>query len=184
MLERGREAVAELLNSEGRSGGHVALGLLLCAGAVALSAAAGAGGARRVDRHGLRRPGRPGDDAVVEAPRSLLAIAGPALLSATTLSAVRVWNAPDTAARSRALGLWALLQGLNGVWMALRPRGLPQQVASAMIVAGVTAAYAHEARKLDKKAATIVAPVVGRAALGNLMSDLGHHRHEARPTVH
>lgn len=168
MLAEGRKAATEILNSEGRSGVHVLTGLALCAGAVALSALLAARGAGAMDRAGLHR-----DDGrdVVEPPRSLPALIGPALLSAATLSALRVWNAPASPARTRALGLWGGLQALNGLWMALRPQRLASQIAAALTVAGVTAAYAHEARKLDRGAATIVPPVVGRAGLGNLVRE-------------
>lgn len=181
MLERGREAVAGILNSEGRSGAHVLAGLAVCAGAVALSALLAARGAGALDRAGLHHEA--GRD-VVEPPKSLVSLVGPALLSAATLSAVRVWNAPSSPARTRALGLWGGIQALNGLWMAIRPQRLASQVAAAMAVAGVTAAYAHEARKLDKRAATIVPPVVGRVGLGNLIQDVRRRGAPAEATLH
>ena len=44
-----------------------------------------------------------------------------ARFTATTLSARRVWNAPALPGRNRTLGLWALAQGVNALWLAARP---------------------------------------------------------------
>ena len=81
-----------------------------------------------------------------------------AVFSATTLSAVRVWNAPPRRERTVAMGLWAAAQTVNAVWLGLRPSSLWQQVLAAMSSAGLAAAFAHEARKLDEGAGKMAAP--------------------------
>lgn len=174
MLERGREIVEDLLNAEDRGGSHVLLGVLLLAGVGLTTAALSTGGAREVDRTGVRE--RTPGHGVVEKPRSVLSALAPILFSASTLSALRVWNAPSEQARSRALGLWAGSQLLNALIIAARPRRFSGQVAGAMAAAGLASAYAFEARKLDRRAATIATPVAGGVGLSNLARDVARRR--------
>ena len=174
MLERGREVVEDFLNAEGRGGGHVMLGLALLAGVGLSTAMLAKRGADAIDETGarLRSPGH----GVVEKPRSLMSALAPVLLSATTLSALRVWNAPSDRARARALGLGGGLQLLNAGVIAMRPRRFAQQVAAAMLTAGLTTAYAHEARKLDRRAGTIVQPQAGGVGMSNMVRDVLRRR--------
>ncbi|HEY0053531.1 MAG TPA: tryptophan-rich sensory protein [Caulobacteraceae bacterium] len=169
-LDKGREAARHMLNADDRTTGHVLLGIGLVVGAALLAGAVAEREARKIDASG-RRERYTRTLGVVEAPKNWLAVVAPALLSATTLSAVRVWNAPAGPQRSMALGLWAALQALNTVWMATRPRRTWHQVVSAMSTAGLTAAYASHARKLDKRAATIVAPQGGGVSFANMLGE-------------
>ena len=89
------------------------------------------------------------------------------MFSATTLSAVRVWNAPARPERTRAMALWAVAQSLNAVWIALRPASRTLQVAAAMSTAGLAAAFAHEARKLDPGAGKLAAPTGAAVRVAN-----------------
>jgi benzodiazapine receptor len=104
----------------------------------------------------------------------------PAVFSATTLSAVRVWNAPRGRERNLAMGLWASAQALNAVWIALRPSSRALQIAAAMSSAGLAAAFAHEARKLDSRAGKLAAPAGRSVHLANIVQ----RKAEGRPTVH
>src|SRR5690349_7176891 len=101
LAERAQDKLEETLNAQGRSRGHVVAGLLVCLGCVAATAAVAAARPQPV------APGaRPSRHTAVRA-------VWPALFSVTTLAALRVWNAPDSAPRTRALSLWAGLQGLS-----------------------------------------------------------------------
>lgn len=169
MLERGRDIAEHVLNAEDREARHVALGLALAIGVGVLGALAATRGGHMVDR---RRLARGDDPEVVQAPKGLSSAALPLILSVSTLSALRIWNAPASPGRTRALGLWAGLQALNAAAMALHPRRFGQQMAAALLTAGLTTAYAHEAGKLDQRAGGIAFPRWGRVGLSNLMKDV------------
>jgi hypothetical protein len=64
--------------------------------------------------------------------------------------------------------LWAAAQALNAVWIAMRPASRSLQIAAAMSSAGMAAAFAHEARKLDTPAGKVASPTGVGARLGNL----------------
>lgn len=158
LLDKAQDKVEETLNAEGRSASHVALGLLICVAAVGATAAIAA----------LRpQPAAPG--ATPERRSSPMRAVWPALFSVTTLAAIRVWNAPSSAARTRALGVWGGLQAVNALWMALRPRDRPTQIAAALTTAAMTALYARFAARVDPKAAGLVAPT-GWMSLAGLLS--------------
>jgi tryptophan-rich sensory protein len=93
----------------------------------------------------------------------------PAVFSATTLSAVRVWNAPSNSTRTGAMVLWAGAQAINALWIALRPASRGMQIAAAMTSAGLAAAFAHEARKLDPGAGKLAAPTGGSVRVFNFL---------------
>jgi len=157
VIDRMQDEVEEALNADGRSGAHVALGLLICTGVVAINTAVAAA-----------RPQPPAPGAK-HSRHPLMRSVWPALFSLTTLAALRIWNAPSSPARSRALGLWGALQGLNMFWMLARPRDKTGQAAAAITTAGLTAVYAHAAAAVDPKAAGMVAPT-GFAGLSALVA--------------
>jgi len=174
-LEDAQDAAAGFLNAQGRGAGHVLLGVALTVG-FALAAAAFA-------RQTIRpRPLTLADDdaPITERPRGPLSLILPAVFSVTTLSAVRVWNAPPQRERTAAMGLWAAAQALNAVWIAMRPASRSLQIAAAMSSAGLAAAFAHEARKLDARAGKLAAPTGGSVHLANMVQ----RKAEERPTVH
>lgn len=175
VLDDARDAATGFLNAEGRDAAHVALGVALTVG-FALAATAFA---KRTIRP---RPAHltAADAPITERPRGPLSLILPAVFSVTTLSAVRVWNAPKAPERSVAMGLWAAAQALNAVWIAMRPTGRGLQIAAAMSTAGLAAAFAHEARKLDARAGKLAAPVGGATHLANLVQD----RARGGATVH
>ena len=176
MIDDARDAATGFLNAEGRDPGHVVLGVLVTAG-FALGAMARARGTIRPRPRHLAADDAP----ITERPRGALSLILPAVFSATTLSAVRVWNAPKAPERNLAMGLWAAAQALNAVWIAMRPASRSLQIAAAMSSAGMAAAFAHEARKLDARAGKLASPTGGGVHLANIVD---RKAHEARPTVH
>ena len=165
-LEDVRDAATDLLNSEGRSALHVVTGIALTVGFALLAhgIASGALRPRRSLKHVRNR-----DLPITEKPKGAFSLILPAVFSATTLSAVRVWNAPPQPERTRAMGLWLAAQTVNAVWLGLRPSSMARQVMAAMSSAGLAAAFAHEARKLDEGAGKMAAPTGSGVRLGNFL---------------
>ena len=175
ILDDARDAAGDFLNANERDIGHVILGVAVTVG-FAL-------GAALLARTTIRpRPMQLADDdaPITERPRGPLSLILPAVFSVTTLSAVRVWNAPARPERTTAMGLWAAAQALNAVWIALRPTSRGLQIAAAMSSAGLAAAFAHEARKLDEGAGKLASPTGGRVRLANFIQRKADHQ----PTVH
>ncbi len=165
-LDDARDAATEFLNADGRGTGHVMLGVALTLG-FALAATAFA------SRTVRPRPQRLADDdaPITELPRGPLSLILPAVFSVTTLSALRVWNAPPARERTTAMGLWAGAQALNAVWIAMRPASRWLQITAAMSSAGLAAAFAHEARKIDTRAGKLASPTGGGVRLANRVQD-------------
>ena len=147
-----------------RAARHVAAGVALTAGAVAISALI------------ARRDALGGDDALArppafQRPKALFGVVWPPLFMALTLSGLRLWNAPASRARTRALSLWTALQGLNALWMSFGPRRLGgSQLTTAVATVGTACAYAVEARKVDAPASSLAAPYVGWLGLANILT--------------
>ena len=165
-LDDARDAATGFLNAEGRRPSHVLIGVAVTVG-FALAATLFATGTLTPTRD------RPGDDhaPVTERPRGPLSLILPAVFSVTTLSAVRVWNAPHARERTVAMALWAGAQALNAVWIALRPAGRGLQIAAAMSSAGMAAAFAHEARKIDAQAGKLASPIGGGVRMANTVGE-------------
>ena len=174
-LDDARDAATDFLNADGRHPGHVALGVLLTVG-FALAATAFASRAVTPRPRQLAQDDAP----ITERPRGPLSLILPAVFSVTTLSAVRVWNAPASRERGLAMGLWAATQALNAIWIAMRPASRGLQIGAAMSSAGLAAAFAHEARKIDARAGKLAAPVGGSTHMANMVQK----KAEGRPTVH
>lgn len=174
-VDNAREAASEFLNAEGRHPAHVLLGAALTIG-FAFAATTLARRAIRPQPLHLAEGGKP----VTERPRGPLSLILPAVFSATTLSALRVWNAPAARERSRAIGLWTAAQTLNAVWIALRPASRGLQIAAAMSTAGMAAAFAHEARKVDTMAGKWAAPLGGGVRIANTVQE----KVDDGPTLH
>ena len=164
-----RDRAVDFLNSEGRSTTHVATGIAITAGFATLATPLAT---QTITPPTTKlKPGRKNAKPTTERPKGPLSMILPAVFSATTLSAVRVWNAPDRPERRSAMGLWAAAQAVNAVWLAYRPATLAVQVAAAMTSAGLAAAFAHEARKLDELAGKLAAPRGAGVALANKADD-------------
>lgn len=88
------------------------------------------------------------------------------------LSGWRVWNRPAGPARSRALELWALQLGFNAAWSWLFFGQRRKRAALADIGAlgASIAAYLAAARKVDRTAATLVAPYLGWVCFASLLN--------------
>ncbi len=157
---------------DGRAAGRgpaarqVAAGLALTAAAVlasALIAGLGAAGAGDPDENAARPAFAP--------PKAIFGVVWPPLFIALTLSGLRLWNAPASAARTRALSLWTAIQGLNALWMALGPRRLGGRLTASVAALGTAAAYAVEARKVDTPAGSLAGPYIGWIGLANILTD-------------
>jgi translocator protein len=181
-----RGAVDSLANSRGRSTQHILIGVGLTVGAVAISALV----ARMTDASASDDGYEAYSDYDAPAydqpkpPSKLFANLWPPLFMALTLSGLRIWNAPRSAARTQALTLWGAVQALNGVWMVLGPKRLGGQLAAAVASLGTAAAYVWRARQVDPPAANMVAPYVGWMGVANALSE-GLAKKAAEPrTVH
>ena len=179
-----RGAVDSLANSRGRSAQHIAIGLGLTVGAVAISALLARLNAAPEDEYEVYSDY---DEPVVaepQRPSRVFATVWPPLFMALTLSGLRIWNAPRSAARTQALTLWGAVQALNVVWMALGPGRLGGQLATAIASLGTAAAYVWRARQVDAASANLVAPYVGWIGFANVLSE-GLWRKAAQPqTLH
>ncbi|MBB4798868.1 tryptophan-rich sensory protein [Brevundimonas bullata] len=164
-LDTARDQAADFLNAEGRDWTHVALGLALTAGFALAATTAASRLIRPQPRRALQPLG--GDAPITERPRGPISLILPAMFSATTLSAVRVWNAPARPERRTAMALWIAAQAVSAVWLAVRPTRLTTQIAAAMSSAGLAAAFAHEARKLDPAAGKLASPTGMGVRLAN-----------------
>jgi tryptophan-rich sensory protein len=177
---RGRPAAADL-------GRHLLIGLGLAAGAVAVSAIAARFAAAPTPKitHEVYSDF---EETVVVEPRptpKVFALLWPPLFMALTLSGLRIWNAPRSAERTQALTLWGIVQGLNAVCMALGPRRLGGELATAVASLGTASAYVWRARRVDPLSAGLVAPYVGWMGFANVISEeLGRKASPPAPTVH
>jgi len=164
-LDTARDQAADFLNAEGRDWTHVALGLALTAGFALAATTAASKLIRPQPRRALQPLG--GDAPITERPRGPISLILPAMFSATTLSAVRVWNAPARPERRTAMGLWVAAQAVSAIWLAVRPTRLTTQILAATSSAGLAAAFAHEARKLDPGAGKLASPMGMGVRLAN-----------------
>ena len=177
-VDDARDAALDFVNGEERSLGHVVLGVAVTAGfALAATFLAQRALTPRISAEDRRNGARP----VTERPRGAMSMIVPAVFSATSLSAVRVWNAPSQGRRTAALSLWAATQAVNALWLAARPAGRGLQIAAAMASAGLAAAFAHEARKLDPDAGKLASPIGGGT---RVMNAIGRRVDDDRATVH
>lgn len=178
-LDDVREAAVEFLNAGERSPGHVVLGVAVTVGFALLATALATGSIS--PRRRTAAQARDGAAPTTERPRGAFSLVLPAVFSATTLSAVRVWNAPARPERTRAMILWAAAQAINAIWIAVRPASRGMQIAAAMTSAGLAAAFAHEARKLDPTAGKLANPTARGVSFANAV---GRKTAQHQPTVH
>lgn len=179
-----RGTVDRLANSRGRSMQHVLIGLGVTSAAVLASA--------MVARLYAPSPDNPKMHAAYEAlkqpalkpPERVFAWVWPPLFAALIVSGLRIWNAPRSSARTQALTLWGLVQGLNALWMALGPSRLGGQLATALTSLGTSLAYFWRARRVDAPAATMVAPYVGWIGFANVLTEELWRKNPPTPTIH
>jgi translocator protein len=180
-----RGAVDSLANSRGRSTQHILIGVGLTVGAVAISAlVARMTAAAEDDAYEAYSDYDAPSYEQPKPPSKLFSNLWPPLFMALTLSGLRIWNAPRSAARTQALTLWGAVQALNGVWMVLGPKRLGGQLAAAVASLGTAGAYVWRARQVDPPAANMVAPYVGWIGVANALSESLARRPTAPSTLH
>lgn len=176
------DAVDDGLNARGRSAAHVAAGIALCGGALLLLALAGyhdrpAHRIRdRIAEATLKKPG------FAPSERTFSAVMPPMFLL-LTFSGVRIWNAPDSPVRTRALAVWSGLQVLHAVEALWSPKQKSAQVATQVATMAGALAYAQDARKIDPPSAAIIAPYVSWMAFASLLTAEVWRRNKDRPDV-
>jgi benzodiazapine receptor len=184
MLQTLGQGMGDMLNARGRRPVHVAEGLAICLGVVTVSAALAARNMpsrehpkKRLETAMLDKPEIAPDE------KDMGAIWAPLFL-VLSLSGIRVWNAPPSPARNRALGLWAGIQALHGVWALLGPRRQTAQMAVAVATLGGGIAYLNEARKVDSTSVALVSPYVGWMSIANVIKGEVWRRNKDKPTIH
>jgi tryptophan-rich sensory protein len=182
MPSRARGAEGGLAGGRGRSAEQLLIGLGVTAAAVLGSAVVARLNASTEDYPRVRAE----DEALEQPapPRSVFSLVWPPLFLALTVSGLRIWNAPKSPERTQALTLWGVVQALNALWMALGPRRLGGQLATAITSLGASAAYAWRARKVDPPAARMVAPYVGWIGFANVLTEELWRKNAAKPTIH
>jgi tryptophan-rich sensory protein len=184
LRETVRGRVDQIANSQGRSARHILLGLAITGGAVLVSALIARQSAPTDDHPGLKADYDALEQPGFKPPRAAFAVIWPPLFLALTISGLRIWNAPRSPARTQALTLWGAVQALNALWMALGPRRLGGQLATAVASLGTSAAYAMRARKVDAPAAGMVAPYLGWISFANVLTEELWRKNAPKPTIH
>ena len=184
LRETVRDRVDQIANSRGRSMRHILLGLGITGGAVLVSALIARRNAPTADNPDLMADYDQLEQPGFKPPRAAFAIIWPPLFLALTLSGLRIWNAPRSQARTQALTLWGAVQALNALWMALGPKRLGGQLATAVASLGTSAAYAVRARKVDAPAAGMVAPYLGWISFANVLTEELWRKNLPKPTIH
>lgn len=184
IAQSARDAVDGFANSRGRSTGHLLLGVGLTVGAVLASAMIARANAPTRANPAIRRDYDRLDKPPITPPDRAFGVIWPPLFMALTISGLRVWNAPASPARTQALTLWGAVQALNAAWMAIGPRHLGAQLATAVASLGASAAYAWRARQVDGPAAGMVAPYVGWLGFANVLTEELWRRNRRTVTLH
>lgn len=94
------------------------------------------------------------------------------LYALIALSGARLWNAPPSTARTRALGLWAAQLAANVAWTAFffgqhRPR---RALADILLLDALIAAYLLSSRHADKPAAACFVPYAAWTAFATVLN--------------
>lgn len=179
-----RGAVDKLANSRGRSMQHLLIGLGLTASAVLGSAIIARLNAPTPDNPKVKAAYDRLEQPAMQPPPKAFSVIWPPLFLALTASGLRIWNAPKSPARSQALTLWGMVQALNALWMALGPRRLGGQLATAVATLGTAGAYVWRARKVDPPSANLVAPYVGWIGFANVLTEELWRKNATKPTLH
>lgn len=161
-------------------GAHVAMGLALAGGAVLASVLVAH--AHREDQIFDQYDGEYAELVTpsFKPKRAIFSLIWPPMMMAMTLSGLRVWNAPPSPQRTRALTLWSLVQGFNTVWMAAGTKRLGGQVTASVASLAAGSAYALTARRVEAPASSLAGPYLGWMGLANLITDQLSRRGAAR----
>jgi tryptophan-rich sensory protein len=184
MLQGVGDQFQGLINARGRSSAHVAEGVALCTLAVLASAAiAGAAAPTKANPKRERENARLHKPDFQPPKKTFGAVWAP-LFAVLTLSGIRIWNAPESRARGRALGLWGGLQVLNALTMLWGPRRQTATLVTHLASLGGAFAYLNEARKVDATYAAIVSPYLGWMSFAGILSEEVWRKNKDRPTIH
>jgi tryptophan-rich sensory protein len=179
-----RGAVDSLANSRGRSATHLLVGFGLMSAVVAASALIARANAPTDDNPKIYAAYQALEHPRFTPPRPVFGYVWPPLFVALTMSGLRIWNAPNSPARSQALTLWGAIQGLNALWMALGPRRLASQLATAIATLAAAAVYLWRAGRVDAPAAGIATPYVGWISFANVLTEELWRKNRDNPTIH
>ncbi len=143
-------------NSDRRSS---RLWLALFAGATALAAGLGASATRRGRGVWYRALSKPAG----QPPPRVFGPVWTTLYGLMSVSAYRVFRAPPSPERSRALGLWWGQLALNGAWSPLFFGAHRARLALAdlALLTAAVADYTRRAARVDRPAAWLMAPYLG-----------------------
>lgn len=180
-IRRGLDRIA---NSDGRTMRHVLIGLGLTGLAVGASAYAGWRNAPSEANPDNQRAYDRLDQPKITPPDRVFSMVWPPLFLALTLSGLRIWNAPASPRRTRALALWGAVQALNAVWMILGPRRLGGQLAAAVASFGTSGAYVWQARGVDAPAGAMVAPYLSWIGFANVLTEELWRKNPESRTLH
>jgi tryptophan-rich sensory protein len=147
------------------------LGALLTFGAITAAAAAlgGAATAKSVRSPWYWRLKKPR----FQPPPAAFGPAWTILYGLMTASAWRVWRAPSSPERTRALAWWGTQISLNAAWTwiffgARKPAAALVELSALL---GAIVLYANEARKVDRAAAWLVAPYIGWTGFAGVLNE-------------
>ncbi|MDB5437744.1 MAG: TspO protein [Caulobacteraceae bacterium] len=166
-----RDRLDAAINSKNRTVEHIALGVGLTAGAVLISALIARAHAPTPDHPDIEADYDALEQSALKPPSAVFGIVWPPLFTALTLSGLRIWNAPASKQRTRALTLWGMIQAFNALWMALGPRRLGGQLTTAVATLGTAGAYALTARKVDAPAANLASPYLAWIGFANVLTE-------------
>ncbi len=133
--------------------------MILFAGATAVAAGLGAAASRRGRGGWYRALSKPAG----QPPPQVFGPVWTTLYGLMSVSAYRVFRAPPSARRSRALGLWWGQLALNGAWSPLffGARRARMALADLVLLTGAVADYARRAAQVDRPAAWLMVPYLG-----------------------
>lgn len=143
--------------------------LVALAAIVGSTVAAAALGGMRKEPRWYRRLKKP----ALTPPRVVFPIVWTTLYALQAASAFRVWRAPKSPDRTRALALWGTQLGLNAAWSPLFFRAHAQRFALADVLAldGALAAYVHRASKVDRPAAWLASPYLAWVGFATYLNE-------------
>jgi tryptophan-rich sensory protein len=179
-----RGALDDLANSRGRTTRHLLIGLGVTGLAVGASALAGWRSAPTEANRERLAAYEALDQPAITPPKPVFSLVWPPLFLALTLSGLRIWNAPASPRRTRALVLWGAVQALNAAWMILGPRRLGGQLAAAVASFGTSGAYVWQARQVDAPAGAMVTPYLGWVGFANVLTEELWRKNPQSRTLH
>ncbi len=165
------------------AGAQLALGLAVAGGAILISTLLGRRHEKMIDDEEYAVGYAEMHEPVAHQPKALTSLILPPLFIAMTLSGLRIWNAPSSPTRTRALTLWSMVQGSNALWLALGAKRLGGQLGAATATLVASGAYAWQARKLVSPASGLNSPYLGWLGFANALTEELWKR-PRRVTVH